>query len=793
MTTNDDKINLLLEKLETLLRKQDNFSREINALSEEIYRLKYTNAEEPIEEAQEPELSQPISVEAVKQEPVAEIYHQEQERPIQRQPRYFAPIPDETPKVKSDIEKFIGENLINKIGIIITVIGVAIGAKYSIDHDLISPLTRIILGYLVGLGLLGFGIKLKQNYENYSAVLVSGAIAIMYFITYAAYSLYGLIPQVVTFMMMVIFTAFAVVAAINYNKQVIAHIGLVGAYAIPFLLSDGSGKVAILFSYMAIINIGILIIAIKKYWKPIYYSSFLLTWLIFFSWYTSKYEAINHYGLALTFIFVFFTTFYVIFLAYKLLKKEKYDIDDIFLLLANSFIFYGLGYSILGTDETGKQLLGMFTICNAIVHFVVSVVIYKQKLADRNLFYLVAGLVLVFITVAIPIQLDGNWVTLIWAGEAALLFWLGRTKNIYFYEKLSYILMFLAFVSLVQDWTTVYDIYDPKQPETRITPLFNINFLTSLLFIVSFGFINMLNRDLKYRSPFISQQGLSGIVSYLIPAIFLVVLYFSLWIEISTYWNQLYIDSAKEIKHQGADYFDHFQNADLLKFKTIWIINYSLLFMYFLSFINIKKLRNSDLGFVNLGFSTVVLLLFLVLGLYSLGELRESYLSHTLSDIYLKSSFNIGIRYVSFAFVGLVLSSIYKYIHQDFIKSDSFDLNEAFDILLYSTLIWIASSELIAWMDITKSAQSYKLGLSILWGVYALFLIALGIWKKKKHLRIGAIVLFAVTLVKLFFYDISDLDTIAKTIVFVSLGILLLIISFLYNKYKHLIAAENEN
>jgi uncharacterized membrane protein len=93
-------------------------------------------------------------------------------------------------------------------------------------------------------------------------------------------------------------------------------------------------------------------------------------------------------------------------------------------------------------------------------------------------------------------------------------------------------------------------------------------------------------------------------------------------------------------------------------------------------------------------------------------------------------------------------------------------------------------------MDISEPAQSYKLGLSILWGIYSLFLIAFGIWKKNKPLRIGAIILFGITLVKLFFYDISHLDTIAKTIVFVSLGVLLLIISFLYTKYKHLIADD---
>ena len=101
--------------------------------------------------------------------------------------------------------------------------------------------------------------------------------------------------------------------------------------------------------------------------------------------------------------------------------------------------------------------------------------------------------------------------------------------------------------------------------------------------------------------------------------------------------------------------------------------------------------------------------------------------------------------------------------------------------------------ELINWMDLAGAKDSFKLGLSILWGIYALLLISLGIWKNKKYLRIGAIALFSVTLIKLFFYDISHLNTISKTIVFLALGILLLIISFLYNKFKHIISNEIES
>jgi uncharacterized membrane protein len=87
----------------------------------------------------------------------------------------------------------------------------------------------------------------------------------------------------------------------------------------------------------------------------------------------------------------------------------------------------------------------------------------------------------------------------------------------------------------------------------------------------------------------------------------------------------------------------------------------------------------------------------------------------------------------------------------------------------------------------------YRLGLSILWGVYALLLVVIGIWKNKKQLRIEAIALFAITLLKLFFYDMSRLGTIRKTIVFLSLGVLLLVISFLYNKFRNIISQANEN
>ena len=847
MTNNQSQINQLFNKLEALLKKQEIFLREVNDLRNELNQLKISETKKSLEKENKPlenitNYSQHVNDQSVAPK---KLTRNTKHRILggvssglaeyfginkiivrilwlilsfffgigfflyvllwmvipkeKRTSNFVKPRPktitqtqmkteflvDNTPSSKSkiniDLEKFIGENLINKIGIIIIIIGVAIGVKYSIEHDLISPLTRVILGYLVGLGLLGFGIKLKKKYENFSAVLVSGAIAIMYFMTYAAYSFYDLFPQTITFVFMVIFTVFSVIAALNYNKQIIAHIGLVGAYAVPFLLSENSENATILFSYMTIINIGILVIAFKKYWKPLYFSSFILTWLIFMSWHVSSYKTDEYFGMALIFISLFFITFYTTFLAFKLLQKEKFDITDILLVLANSFIFYGFGYSILDTHEIGTQLLGLFTLGNGVLHFIVSAIIYKQKLGDKNLFYLVSGLVLVFITIAIPVQLDGNWVTLLWVGEAALLFWIGRTKNIAIYEYISYPLMALAVFSIHEDWSLDYNVY--KSLTTKITPIFNIHFLTSVLFICSFGFIYKLHTSVKYQSPVKSE--LLKIISFLIPTILISTLYLAFRLELEYYWQQLYNDSKLTMND-----YKQSANFDLLKFKTIWVLNYSLLFVSALSFINIKKIKNRVLGIINLVLNIFAISVFLLQGLYAISQLRESYLEQTLAAYYNIGSFNIGIRYVSFAFVVLTLFACYKYIRQEFMK---IDLKMAFDILLYTTILWIASSELIHLLDIANSTQSYKLGLSILWGVYSLLLISLGIWKNKKHLRIGAIAIFSVTLIKLFFYDISHLNTISKTIVFLSLGILLLIISFLYNKFKHKITDEIES
>jgi len=788
------KINELEQRIGNLLYRQSVFYKEIKQLENELAELKRQNnfssvsatntvktpVEKPTERPAEKPIERPTEAPAEKTTETPVIT-----APSTPKPQFSLPTINR-PKQPSDLEKIIGESWINKIGILIVIIGVAIGAKYSIENELISPLTRIILGYLVGIGLLGFGIKLKPKFEGYSAVLVSGSISIFYFITYFAYSFYNLIPQILAFAMMLIFTVFTVFAAIKYNRVVIAHIGLIGAYAVPFLLSSGSGRVDILFSYMLIINLGILFISIKRDWKTLHYSAFFFTWLIYGSWFADKsfYSSLQGYeALGIGFATAFFLIFYGVSLFNNIISKEKLDKINIILILLNSFIYFGFGYGIFNSNTKLDTYLGLFTLFNAVIHFVVLFFIKSKKLADSTLFYSTLGMVFTFITIAIPIQLDGSWVTLLWIAQGTILFWIGKTKNIPIYEKISLPILGLSFLSLLEDWS-----FYRYTNNGDIQAFWNINFLTGILAILGYGFVVYLSRKHDETEENQKFSPFNAIKSFYLPALLVLTVYLTFRNEIAYYFDYWYESSSVLVREKGDEYNDY--NNDIGIFRNIYLLAYSLVFFGGMALLNFYKFKNKILGVSSIVIGLLVLFAAQTYGLGELGDLRYSYIDGHYSKYFDVSINYILIRYPLWAAVGFALWAIFKNA-KSVIENTKFHL--FLEAVIHVSILNFLSNELVTWLHIAGYQDIFKLGLSILWSVYSLILVSLGIYKKKKHLRIFALVLFGITLAKLFLYDISNLSTISKTVVLIVLGLLLLIISFLYNKFKDKIGDETKH
>ena len=230
-------------------------------------------------------------------------------------------------------------------------------------------------------------------------------------------------------------------------------------------------------------------------------------------------------------------------------------------------------------------------------------------------------------------------------------------------------------------------------------------------------------------------------------------------------------------------------NSDVSDFNAIAQINFTMLFLIVMALVNIRKVRSVIAGGVNVATSILLLAVTSTVGMYLLYELRESYQRDAEFELFGMSSMNIAVRYITYAFTAGTIITLYEYYRNDLLDPVSTLpwRSLAFDAVLYLCVLILASCELMNIAAHTNVLDADKFGLSILWGVFSLGVIVIGIAKAKKHLRIGAFVLLAVTLVKLFFYDATDLPTIPKTLLFVSIGLLMLGISFLYNKFRNVI------
>ena len=71
---------------------------------------------------------------------------------------------------------------------------------------------------------------------------------------------------------------------------------------------------------------------------------------------------------------------------------------------------------------------------------------------------------------------------------------------------------------------------------------------------------------------------------------------------------------------------------------------------------------------------------------------------------------------------------------------------------------------------------------SALWMAYGAMLMAVGFWRRSALVRWQALVLIAFTIGKVFLYDVSELDRGYRIVSFIVLGVLLLAISFVYQR-----------
>jgi len=204
-------------------------------------------------------------------------------------------------------------------------LGVAFFVKYSFEHDLIPPEVRVALGFLVGLALLVAGVRMAgKRYDVTAQTFCATGVVILYAVTFACRSVYhfqffGLIP---TFLLMTLITATAFLLAVRLDALVVAILGMLGGFLTPILLSTGQDNPLGLFGYVALLDIGLMAVALHRRWHFLVLFGAVGTVLTQFGW-AATFFTVPKVGTAIA----AFLVFDLLFLAGFILAHRRGQVD----------------------------------------------------------------------------------------------------------------------------------------------------------------------------------------------------------------------------------------------------------------------------------------------------------------------------------------------------------------------------------------------------------------------------------------------------------------------------------
>ncbi|MBL8994091.1 MAG: DUF2339 domain-containing protein, partial [Spirochaetia bacterium] len=182
-------------------------------------------------------------------------------------------------------EQFLGVKLFAWIGGLVLFLAVAFFVKYSFDQGLLSPAVRVTLGFLLATSLIVSSLFVPRPRFNVLAQTFAAAgILILYADLFSSHALYDFIPSVPTFLLMILTTAVAFLLAIRLEAQVVAVLGLAGGFLTPPLLSTGHDNPLGLFSYIALLNLGLLSVSLWKRWNYLVLLAAAGTFLMEWGW-----------------------------------------------------------------------------------------------------------------------------------------------------------------------------------------------------------------------------------------------------------------------------------------------------------------------------------------------------------------------------------------------------------------------------------------------------------------------------------------------------------------------------
>lgn len=639
----------------------------------------------------------------------------------------------------NDIEVKIGLNWINKAGIILLLLAIGTAMKYTYSTWFNSYM-KGISGFVLGAILLIGGEWLnKKNKNAFALGLCGGGIGVLYLSVFSSYFILKILNMPISIMVSVLITAVSLVLSQRYASMTICGISLVGGYlpffSYAFFENFAGNQIYIAMSYLFLLNLLVLALSFNRRWTYMNYLSFILNipCLVYLS-IQSESEVIGIGYAVLTFIMYLGIT-----LLYPIREKIKLKISDVILLglntITNCLLVYLL-FEIAGYDS----YRGFLALIYALTYLGLGQIISKNASQEKKtlaLFYITA---MTFAVLMIPFQFGIKWASLGWLIEAVLIITFASRANEKKMEIGGWLIFALCFISFMV--LNFYPWLHVKYFDLRYTLM-----TLGIIYVLAL-YIPKLNQSelFKYsnKGRFLTYYKYFTVIYTWIYLLRMTYRLYDRYVNLSGYYNDFYL--------------------------SISIALVTILFAYGIS--KVKHIKDKVMTGISIALYIIGDLICILLNFFAYSPLQ--------SNIQRIIPIIILIAYNIFAFFNL------KDLIVRLIKNRGFSL-EFYPLSMAIYLLGVSTSFLIYQFDL----GNINLIISLLFIVMSLIYITYGFKKRFMMLRRFGLGLSIFSTGKLFIFDLSYLDTTGKIIAYFCFGIVLIGISFIYQRLRNTLDKQN--
>ena len=646
------------------------------------------------------------------------------------------------------MEYAVATTWLMRVGIVALVSCAGYFLKWSLDNNLMGPTLRVAMSILFGLGMLGGGIRLLGNRWNILGQgFVGGGLATLYFSMYALGPLYHLLDSMVlVFALMILITVAAGILALYADSMLIAIFGLIGGFCTPILLSTGTPNFPALFSYLLLLNLGILGIAHLRQWRLLNYLGFVFTYAIYIGS-LSQYKT-SDFPVAITFLSLFFVAHSTLVFLHNLRRSIQASLLEIMHLVFNAGLFSWFAYSLI-IEAVGRPYPALMTIAIALYYVLHVAAFIQLKSTDRRLLVALIALAGFYTTLTMPLAMEQESLTLAWSLQAFMFLWLGRRLDSAFLRQVAYVVYALTLMRLA-----VFEC--PRFDFSSATPSDMTAYWKALatrlwtfggaIGSIAAAFILELHQAIRPSEQTAEPLPDTPDVA---PASITHRIFF--WGAVAVIF--LYLHSEL---YMMFSFFTPWRPAMLTGLWCAMALGFLLLY---------RSAQTTPFvaGLIFFAAGAVIKTIFVDMPGWNLCE--QGYFNMTYTP------FLALMRWLDFTAVLVLLGAGAALLYRQGTKT----IIPAIFGYTAIALLWLyLTTELYSLLH-WKLREFEAGGISVLWTLFAFSFITGGIWRRIRAIRIVGLILFTTVALKVFMVDMAHMPTIYRVIALMIIGILLLL------------------